>query len=174
MSQEQTPSFVSNYKTHTSAQQQRAGGVLAARLREKGWSIRDAADYLGVSRQRLYAVFADPGRARLWECAIAGMPACTPDIAKALKVARKKAAKLVPGKKVLDAPPEFEVGDMVVATKHAGIAEEGEEGVIAGLCGAKETLTLLVRMAGGEDWFAVSDFHTFFATNGKNCGAGAD
>ncbi len=173
MSQEKTPSFVSNDKTPTSAQQQRAGGVLAARLREKGWSIRDAADYLGVSRQRLYAVFADPGRARLWECAIAGMPACTPHIAQTLKAARKKAAKPVQ-EKARQAPPEFEIGDVVVATKHAGIAEEGEEGVIAGLRGAKETLTLLVRMAGGEDWFAVSNFHAFFATNGKSCGAGAD
>ena len=168
-----TSPFVSNYKTPPPAQQPRAGGVLAARIRDKGWSIRDAADYLGVSRQRLYAVFVDPARARLWECAIAGMPACTPDIAKALQAARKKAAKPVPGK-VLDAPPEFEVGDMVVATKHAGIAEEGEEGVIAGLHGAKTSLTILVRMTGGEDWFAVSDFHAFFATNGKSCRAAAD
>ena len=167
------PPFVSNYKTHPQAQKQRSGGVLAARIREKGWSIRDAADYLGVSRQRLYAVFADPGRARLWECAIAGMPACTPHIAQTLKAARKKAAKPVQ-EKARQAPPEFEIGDVVVATKHAGIAEEGEEGVIAGLRGAKETLTLLVRMAGGEDWFAVSNFHAFFATNGKSCGAGAD
>ncbi len=165
------PPFVSNYKTPTSAQQQRAGGVLAARIREKGWSIRDAADYLGVSRQRLYAVFADPARARLWECAIAGMPACTSEIAQTLKAARKNAAKPVPGK-AFDSPPEFEVGDVVVAIKHAGIAEEGEEGVIAGLRGDKESLTILVRMAGGENWFGVSDFHAFFATNGKTCSSG--
>ena len=166
------PPFVSNYKTHPQAQQQRAGGVLAARIREKGWSIRDAADYLGVSRQRLYAVFADPGRARLWECAIAGMPACTPQMAKVLKAARKNATKPVPGK-TFDSPPEFEVGDVVVATKHAGIAAEGEEGVIAGLRGDKASLTVLVQMAGGEDWFAVSDFHAFFAANGKSCRATA-
>lgn len=168
-----TSPFVSNDKTPAPAQQPRAGGVLAARLRDKGWSIRDAADYLGVSRQRLYAVFADPGRARLWECAIAGMPACTPHIAQTLKAARKKAAKPAQAK-AQEAPPEFEIGDVVVATKHAGIAEEGEEGVIVALRGTKETLTLLVRMPSGEDWFAVSDFHAFFATNGKSCGAGAD
>ena len=153
------------------AQGQRAGGVLAARIRDKGWSIRDAADYLGVSRQRLYAVFADPGRARLWECAISGMPACTPHIAQALKAARKKVVKPAEGK-AQETPPEFEIGDVVVATKHAGIAEEGEEGVIVALCGAKGTLTLLVRMPSGEDWFAVSDFHAFFATNGKTCSSG--
>ncbi len=167
-----TSPFVSNDKTPAPAQQPRAGGVLAARLREKGWSIRDAADYLGVSRQRLYAVFADPARARLWECAIAGMPACTPHIAQALKAARKKAAKPAQAK-AQEAPPEFEIGDVVVATKHAGIAEEGEEGVIAGLRGVQSSLTILVRMAGGEDWFAVSDFHAFFATNGKSCRATA-
>lgn len=167
------PPFVSNYKTHASAQQQRAGGVLAAQIRDKGWSIRDAADYLGVSRQRLYAVFADPGRARLWECAIAGMPACTPHIAQTLKAARKKAAKPAQAK-AQEAPPEFEIGDVVIATKHAGIAEEGEEGVIAGLRGVQASLTILVRMTGGEDWFAVSDFHAFFASNGKSCRATAD
>lgn len=40
--------------------------------------------------------------------------------------------------------------------------------------GAKEALALLVRMPSGEDWFAVSDFHTFFAANDKNCRTGAD
>ena len=118
-------------------------------------------------------MFADPGRARLWECAIAGMPTCTHEVAKALKAARKKAAKPAQAK-AQEAPPEFEIGDVVIATKHAGIAEEGEEGVIVALRGTKETLTLLVQMAGGEDWFAVSDFHDFFATNGKSCRAGAD
>ena len=107
----------------------------------------------------------------MWECAIAGTPTCTPEVAKALKAARKKAAKPVPGK-VLDAPPEFEVGDVVGTTKHAGIAEEGEEGVIAGLHGAKASLTILVWMAGGEDWFAVSDFHDIFAINDKTCSSG--
>ena len=109
----------------------------------------------------------------MWECAIAGMPTCTSQIVQTLKAARKKAAKPAQAK-AQEAPPEFEIGDVVIATKHAGIAEEGEEGVIAGLCGTKETLTLLVRMPSGEDWFAVSDFHEFFATNGKSRGAGAD
>ena len=99
------------------------------------------------------------------------MPACTSEIAQTLKAARKNAAKPVPGK-AFDSPPEFEVGDVVVAIKHAGIAEEGEEGVIAGLRGDKESLTILVRMAGGENWFGVSDFHAFFATNGKTCSSG--
>ena len=159
-------SFVSNYETHQPAQAKRAGGVLAARLRDKGWSIRDAADYLGVSRQRLYAVFADPGRVRLWECAVAGMPSCTPEMAKTLKEARRKAFKPLPCK-VADTPPEFEVGDVVMATKYTGIAQEGDEGVIAGLRGVKASLTLLVRMPGGEDWFSTDDFHAFFAATGK-------
>ena len=108
----------------------------------------------------------------MWECAIAWMPTCTSQIIQTLKAARKKAAKPAQAK-AQEAPPEFEIGDVVIATKHASIAEEGEEGVIVALRGVQSSLTILVRMAGGEDWFAVSDLHTFFATNGKSCRATA-
>lgn len=146
---------------------------LLAALRDKGWTVRDAAEYLGVSRQRLYSVFADPTRPRLWQCAIAGMPTCTQEIKLALRDKRKAKAKAKPAPRPVmgerpGSPPEFEVGDCVMATKHAGIADEGEEGVIAALRGAKASLELLVQMPEGEDWFPVALFHEYFSTTGLN------
>lgn len=160
------PQKVSNYVTLTSTPQRRAGGFLAARLRDKGWSIRDAADYLGVSRQRLYTAFDDPNRARLWECAIQGMPACTAVLKGELKALRLKKPR--PAPRVTLQAPAFEVGDEVVVTKYAGIAEEDEAGFIAGLRGAKDQQEILVSMPGGEDWFPLADFHAHFATTGLN------
>lgn len=142
------------------------GGVLAQRLRSKGWTIRDAAQYLGVSRQRLYTVFDDPGRARLWECAIAGMPTCNPEISQALKEARDKRPKPAPRVKITAV--EFEVGDVVMATKHAGICDEDQEAVIAGLRGRDSNLQILVRAPDAEDWFTQEEFHTFFSSTGRN------
>jgi len=155
---------VSKYMTQEMTHQPRAGGFLANRLRDKGWSIRDAADYLGVSRQRLYDVFGDPARARLWECAIAGMPKCTTEIVQALKEARSKRPKPAPRVKITTV--EFEVGDVVMASKHAGICDQGIEGLIAGLRGNGSSLEILVRATDGEDWFPVKQFHEFFAGTG--------
>ncbi|SFV03086.1 hypothetical protein SAMN04489707_11131 [Paenacidovorax caeni] len=84
MSTAQEPAEVSNCLTHATPPKPRTG-ALADKLRLKGWSMSSAALYLGVSRQRLYTVFADPGRARLWDCAIEGMPACTPEISQSLQ-----------------------------------------------------------------------------------------
>lgn len=142
---------------------------LATRLREKGWSVRDAADYLGVSRQRLYSVFADPDRKRLWACAIAGMPDCTPSLKKQLHSARKAKAP-----QPRDVAPVFTVGDGVTAIAYAGIAEEGDEGTIEEIRGQAATLALLVRMPGGEDWFPIKDFNAVFMTNGKTRISGID
>lgn len=155
---------MSKYLTQQLQQKPRAGGFLATRLRDKGWNIRDAAEYLGVSRQRLYDVFGDPGRARLWECAIAGMPECTAEIVQALKEARSKRPKPVPREKITAVG--FEVGDVVMATKHAGICEEDVQGWIAGLRGSGSSLEILVRVPDDEDWFPEKLFHEFFATTG--------
>ena len=110
--------------TQPTLQSTKKGGFLAERLRTKGWSIRDAAQYLGVSRQRLYTVFEDPGRARLWECAIAGMPQCSPQIKEELRTARAAKLKLKPVREVVVERPEFEIGDEVVAIRSSGLAEE--------------------------------------------------
>lgn len=45
-----------------------------------------------------------------------------------------------------------------MASKYAGIAEEGHEGFIAALRGQQKDLQILVRMPAGEDWFPVKDF----------------
>lgn len=157
---------VSKYETLSAARKSAAGGTLAARLREKGWRIRDAADYLGVSRQRLYCVFADPHRARLWECAVEGIPVCTPAMAQALQENRRKKTMSVP--EATQAAPEFEVGDGVTAmTEMGSLANEGEEGWIADIHGEKDKQKLLIRLPGGEDWFPVDAFHVSFTTNGK-------
>ena len=63
---------------------------------------------------------------------------------------------------------EFEVGDVVMCTKHAGIAEEDVEGHIAGLRGKDASLEMLVVMPDGEDWFPRNLFHGHFATTGLN------
>lgn len=158
--------IVSKYKTTTRDGLNQQFPALSDRLREKGWTIRDAAEFLGVSRQRLYSVIADRDRIRLWECAVSGIPVCTPQIAIALKEQRKRKTKPIPKPKIV--VPGIEVGDCVVAMTYAGIAEEGDEGWIEGIQGQKESLRLLVTMPGGKDWFEVNEFDDLFMTNGKS------
>mgnify|MGYP001074140143 CR=1 FL=1 len=150
----------------TERSKSRAGGVLAARLRAKGWTISSAALYLGVSRQRLYDVFSDPARARLWECAVAGIPERTPEINEALKTQRQRRPKAVPRAPI--AVTEFELGDEVMTVKHAGIADEDVAGYIEGLRGEGEALEVLVVMPAGQDWFPRKVFHEYFHSTGIN------
>ena len=134
-------------------------------LRVKGWSVQAAAAYLGVSRQRLYAVFADSDRIRLWECAIAGMPPFSSKIAQTLKASRLyKAKPIKPPSAILY---KFTVGDVIVCDKYAGIADEGDEGTISGIRGSANSPDILVHMPGGQDWFAFDLFNDYFLTNGK-------
>ncbi|BEU98864.1 hypothetical protein ACDW_45700 (plasmid) [Acidovorax sp. DW039] len=158
--------------TPMNAATSRAGGFMAERLRAKGWSIRDAAQYLGVSRQRLYTVFDDPGRARLWECAIAGMPVCTAQIKEELRASRKASAQAKP-KHVAppsEHPPEFEPGDKVIAIRSSGLADEDEEALIVSVRGTKKAgdLAILVQGPSGEDWLPEKDFHHYFSSTGLN------
>ena len=151
-------------------QSTKKGGFLAERLRTKGWSIRDAAQYLGVSRQRLYTVFEDPGRARLWECAIAGIPQCTPQIKEELRTARAAKLKLKPVREVPVERPEFEIGDEVVAIRSSGLAEEDERAHIVRLRGSQQTkdLQLLVQGPEGEEWLPEKTFRYYFESTGLN------
>lgn len=159
---------MSKYKTNTSIQHQPTPPNLHERLRAKGWSIRDAALYLGVSRQRLYSVFADSNPPRLWGAAIQGIPVCTAKIKAALKLERVSIEKQ---EKPLSPVFTFAVGDEVIADKYAGIAEEGDRGWIEGIRGSGKSLELLVRMPDGEDWFPIKDFHEFFLTSGITRGS---
>ena len=151
-------------------QSTKKGGFLAERLRTKGWSIRDAAQYLGVSRQRLYTVFEDPGRARLWECAIAGIPQCTQQIKEELRTARAAKLKLKPVREVPVERPEFEIGDEVVAIRSSGLAEEDERAHIVRLRGSQQTkdLQLLVQGPEGEEWLPEKTFRYYFESTGLN------
>ena len=151
---------VSNYETSKKSGRQRVNCVLADKLHEKGWSVRAAAQYLGVSRQRLYSVFANSDHARLWDCAISGMPAFTADMQISMTRPRKKKAPKH------DAQP-FSVGDVVVCDKYAGIADDGDEGTITGLRSTKLGQEIEVSMPGGMDWFPLAQFHAHFLTTGR-------
>ena len=140
---------------------------LATILGERGWNVRNAADYLGVSRQRLYSAFADPSHARLWDIAVSHIPVCTPEITKALRDARRNRPKSVSKRKQETSRLGIEIGDGVVATTYAGFADEGEEGWIKDIRGRGPDLELFVCMPRGQDWLPRDDFHDLFATNGK-------
>ena len=156
--------------TQPTLQSTKKGGFLAERLRTKGWSIRDAAQYLGVSRQRLHTVFEDPGRARLWECAIAGIPQCTQQIKEELRIARAAKLKLKPVREVPVERPEFEIGDEVVAIRSSGMAEEDERAHIVRLRGSQQTKDLLLLVQGpeGEEWLPEKTFRYYFESTGLN------
>ena len=156
--------------TQPTLQSTKKGGFLAERLRTKGWSIRDAAQYLGVSRQRLYTVFEDPGRARLWECAIAGIPQCTQQIKEELRTARAAKLKLKPVREVPVERPEFEIGDEVVAIRSSGLADEDQRAHIVRLRGSQQTkdLQLLVQGPEGEEWLPEKTFRYYFESTGLN------
>lgn len=156
---------LSNRLTPATAVKKRAGGLLAEKLRQKGWSITSAALYLGVSRQRLYSVFADPGRARLWSCAVEGIPHFSPQIAELLKSLRSQRVKQKNTLSKIDYK-EFELGDVVMCTKYAGIAEEDEKGHVGGLKGSDQDLKILVVMPNGKDWFPREIFHNHFSVTG--------
>lgn len=140
---------------------------LRAQLQEKRWTISNAAAYLGVSRQRLYSAFADADRSRFWECAVRGMPECTRVMANRLQEERRKAAKKRPSRATVETPGH-QVGAIVAAIADIGsIAEEGEEGLVAGIRGEGVAQAYFIRLPGGEDWFPASTFHTLFADTGK-------
>ncbi len=61
---------------------------------------------------------------------------------------------------------EFELGDVVMCTKYAGIAEEDEKGHVGGLKGSDQDLKILVVMPNGQDWFPREIFHNHFAVTG--------
>lgn len=147
----------------------RARGPLAERIRSKGWSIIDAADYLGVARQTLYSVFRDPQRPRLWECAIAGMPACTPALKKSLRDERKLQRAQRQALRPSAAPvQEFEIGDEVVCAEPTGFCDEGERGEIKATRPAGGSVEILVCMPDGEDWFPKNLFYKHFQPIGIN------
>ena len=47
---------------------------LSEQLKAKGWTVKDAAEFFGVSRQKLHSVLAEAMPTNLWVCAVNGMP----------------------------------------------------------------------------------------------------
>ena len=162
-------SIVSNCATHVNMGESMQKGKLLDKLRLKGWTIKDAALYLGVSRQRLYSVSSNPSHDKLWDCAVDGIPTCSDTLKRDLRqvsVNRSRKAKNTAPKSILRSY-SFDVGDLVVCDKYAGIADFGDEGAIAGLREANTTVEILVSMPGGEDWFSLNQFNEFFLTTGR-------
>lgn len=150
-------------------------------LKEKGWTILDAAQFLDVSRQYLYSNFDDPGRPRLLDCAILGLPQCTPELAKQLKAIRDqfksqrpksaKASKPILGSKaeLQNVVGILEVGAGVSAIKYVGeMAEEGAEGWVRRIFRHGDVVTYSIEFpsVGTED-FPEAFVEEFFVENGK-------
>lgn len=142
---------------------------LTHQLKHKGWTVRDAAEYLGVSRQRLYAVFDDHNRPRLWNCAIAGMPECTDAIRQELAQKRKNKPKVSRTRTAHTHTNRlpFAVGDGVFSLVEIDIAHEGASGWIVGITGQGKDCFIEVSMPDGNDTFSIDDFEDFFQGNGR-------
>lgn len=155
--------------------------ALERTLREKGWTIQDAAQFLDVSRQYLYSNFADPGHPRLLDCAILGLPHCTPELAMELKAVRdelkrQRAKTASPPKVCPGSNPEhegtvgiLEVGAGVSAIKYVGdLVEEGAEGWVRRVFRVGSTVTYSIEFPGvGAEDFPEAMLQEFFVENGK-------
>ena len=158
--------------------------ALEGLLKEKGWTILDAAQFLDVSRQYLYSNFDDPRRPRLLDCAILGLPRCSPEIAQELKAARDrlKSQKPKPAKRTSGSTPNaasspdsenvagiLEIGAGVSALKYVGkMAEEGAEGWVRRIFRVGDILTYSIEFPGvGTEDFPESLVKEFFVENGK-------
>lgn len=156
--------------------------ALEGLLKEKGWTILDAAQFLDVSRQYLYSNFDDPRRPRLLDCAIRGLPQCSPEIAQELKAARDK-LKSRKSKPATASKPKsgsstdlgesvegiLNVGAGVSALKYVGqMAEEGDEGWVRRIFRVDDTLTYSIEFPGvGTEDFPENLVQEFFVENGK-------
>lgn len=166
---------------------------LAEQIRSKGWTIRDAATYLGVSRSRLYEVFAMDEPPRLWTCAVDGMPKYA---VKAQQEVLRLRANHVPRSRSPSerpalqdpaeiehayshvdedfvAPPEvasgLEVGDIVIAIARLQMVEPGEEAVITGFEELGEVRLILVQTDTHQIRVVESVFFDFFVETGRVC-----
>ncbi len=149
--------------------------ALETLLRDKGWTILNAAQYLGVSRQYLYNQFDDLQRPRLVQCAILGLPECSADIAAELKTQRDriKAARQ-PKQRQVEPTDElggrFQVGEGVSADRNVGeFVDEGDEGWIKEKFVTDEGMLTYVIDFGekGIETFPEAMANHLFVQNGK-------
>lgn len=140
-------------------------------IKTKGWTIRDVSQFFGISRQRLHTVLNENFPSQLWACAIKGLPTCNEKIRKNLQEERKGKVKKKESVKVTHS--EFEVDDIVIASKYIGIADEGDRGVIKNLRknldGTHEILICICKNK-EEDWFSETFFFDHFGSTGLKAG----
>lgn len=174
------------------ARARRQTSPLAQRIRAKGWTIRDAARYLGVSRSRLYEVFRDPTRPRLWVCAISGLPRYgrhvaaellaipDPEAADAVRDTapndlEAKSTPMRAGNGTYDPGPSSDsdpngglaVGDIVIATRNYKAINEGDEGVIEGFESLRDERLILVATPNTSLRLTEDSFFDIFAETGR-------
>lgn len=168
---------VSNYLTPTLGAKRAPSAALKSAIRDKSWTVRDAADYLEVSRQRLYSAIADKHRARFWDLAILNLPMCSEAIRNELALARaanKRKRHKRANAKALPKPQthSIDVDDYVVAISYAGIAEEGDQGCVIAVRGHGAWREYQVETTSGQRWFSQDEFDDHFQTTGLSRGPG--
>lgn len=168
---------VSNNWTVALASKRASPASLKSIIHDKGWTMRDAADYLEVSRQRLYSALANKQRPRFWDISIQNLPICTQAIKNELALERagrkrKRPKKSKPSGASDSGNHQVEVDDCVVAISYAGIAEEGDQGWVTSVRGAGASREIEVQMPDGRRWFSLAEFDDYFQTTGLTRGLG--
>lgn len=151
-----------------------SGTDIHRQILAKGWTVRDAAKFWGVSRQRLYQVFKQEAPALLWDCAARGLPEASPQmLALANSRATEKPGRVPPIQKStnnrITQASGYALGDVLMAATYVGeIADEGEEGVITAIKRSGNLWTFLVRFDRGEDWFPEALICACMAPTGRS------
>lgn len=149
---------------------------LSEQLKAKGWTVKDAAEFFGVSRQKLHSVLVESVPTNLWVCAVNGIPKFAASMKKK-HPKKKKQNAVASGEtcKEIQSLSEFECGDIVIASKYIGIIDEGEEGVITEIKGKGANVLLEISFHSGADkeWFPLDYFYNHFGTTGLNINSAA-
>lgn len=149
---------------------------LSEQLKAKGWTVKDAAEFFGVSRQKLHSVLAEAMPTNLWVCAVNGMPKFVASMKhQHVKKKKQKATSSGESSNQNQSSSEFECGDIVIASKYIGIIDEGEEGVITEIKwkGADTFLEISFRSGVYKESFPLDYFYNHFGTTGLNINSAA-
>lgn len=150
------------------------GSEIRKLIQTKGWNISDAARFWGISRQRLYQVFAQTTPALLWQCAAEGLPVHSPALVKLAKTRpTKKPGHIKPGagpvRNLVTRAAGYTLHEILVTTSEIGeIATEGEEGTLSEIKRDGNYWRFLVRFERGEDWFSDYDLNNYMASTGRS------
>lgn len=132
------------------------------RIQDKGWSLTDAADFLGVSRQNLYNALNEAEPILLWQLAIAALPPATPELSRRLRAARQaaRAARAAP-------VSPYAPRDVLICVEDCAVAQEGDEVVVADVRVRGRRGEFRLRAARGEAWLSQRALETHFVATGR-------